>query len=415
MKEKLMKMLKSKKIWMVILLLVIILMGFNMLTNSDQPRGMMVTTSAVTQKDLEESLTLKAPLEGRESVEVVSNLHYEVLQINVQEGDKVAKGDVLAVLDQEVLQREFEEAQDALELATIQSQEKLKENQRAYEKALENLEAAQLQYDRNKVLADHGGLSQASIEQDLDALNEAKRLVNSYNVKDGKVILDQSEAKNLEMAQKKLARKNEQLSDTEIKSPIDGTVTRVNTRVGRFADDTEGKKPMFVIENLEQLQMKVEVSEYEIDKIAVGQAVEIGAEILNGEVVKGVVNRISPTGEQKSGTSSERVIPIQIEVLEQHQRLIAGITAKAKILIDHAEQVLVVPIEALRTLENGQVQVAKVESNQTMQWVDVTVGLETDLEAEIQTEALKAGDVIILSPDSSLTDGSAVQVLGGVN
>ena len=44
------------------------------------------------------------------------------------------------------------------------------------------------------------------------------------------------------------------MADTQIKSPIDGTVVRVNTKVGRFADKTENDEPIFIIENLEVLE-----------------------------------------------------------------------------------------------------------------------------------------------------------------
>lgn len=63
--------------------------------------GIPVTVAAVEQKDLRESVSLKAPLEGTETVEIVSNLHYEITAIHVKEGDRVQKGQVLAVLDSE--------------------------------------------------------------------------------------------------------------------------------------------------------------------------------------------------------------------------------------------------------------------------------------------------------------------------
>ena len=101
--------------------------------------------------------------------------------------------------------------------------------------------------------------------------------------------------------------KRQQLENAEIKSPIDGTVVRVNTKVGRFADTTENDVPLFVIENLDVLEMKINVSEYSIGQIKKGQEAVITADILNGREVKGVVTDISPTGEEKGGGSTERV------------------------------------------------------------------------------------------------------------
>lgn len=57
----------------------------------------------------------------------------------------------------------------------------------------------------------------------------------------------------------------------------------------------------------------------DIDRVQVGQEVEISADVLGKETVQGVVERISPTGEAKSSTSSERVIPVYIKVKEENE------------------------------------------------------------------------------------------------
>ena len=135
----------------------------------------------------------------------------------------------------------------------------------------------------------------------------------------------------------------EQLDNTILKAPIDGTVVRVNTKVGRFADKMENDAPLFVIENLDNLELEIKVSEYTIGKVAVGQEAEISADILNGETVHGEVISISPTGEEKGGGSSERVIPTKIRVTDQDTKLIAGITARASIVLEESENALTVP------------------------------------------------------------------------
>ena len=198
------------------------------------------------------------------------------------------------------------------------------------------------------------------------------------------------------------------MGDCQIRSMIDGTVTRVNTKVGRFADETEDDKPMFVIENVDNLQMKVMVSENDIAKIVVGQKVDITADILNGESVQGEVIRISPTGELKDGTTSERVIPVYVSVTEKNEKLIAGITAKATIHIAKAEQALTVPYEAVGELEDGSTVVYVVNADNTIHIVPVELGLETDLYVEIKGGELKEGQTIVMNPSLTLTEGMAV-------
>ncbi len=55
----------------------------------------MVNTASVQKGDIKESISLRAALEGTESAEIVSRLHYEVLQLNVKEGDRVKEGKCL--------------------------------------------------------------------------------------------------------------------------------------------------------------------------------------------------------------------------------------------------------------------------------------------------------------------------------
>ena len=69
----------------------------------------------------------------------------------------------------------------------------------------------------------------------------------------------------------------------KLKSEIDGTVVRVNSKVGQFADKVEDDKPIFSIENLDQLELEVKISEFSIGKVKEGQKALIGADILNGK------------------------------------------------------------------------------------------------------------------------------------
>lgn len=60
---------------------------------------MPVTVSPLAKGEVVEMLSVSGPVQGTDSVEVVSNLHAEILELPVKEGDKVEKGQVLAMLD----------------------------------------------------------------------------------------------------------------------------------------------------------------------------------------------------------------------------------------------------------------------------------------------------------------------------
>ncbi len=386
---------KKKKILFVIAGLIVVAVGAKAaLGGGKGPEGMAVSTSLVEKQNIDEVLKLKAVLEGTESTEVVSKLHYEVKELLVKEGDKVKKGQLLAVLDSSDLVEQISLLKGDQALLETQQKELLEERQVEYDKAKKAYEDAKALFAIN-----------AASKSEVD---DAKRALDTIHADNDTAVLSESEKQTLENMKRKVKIEAETLEDCKIISMIDGTVTRVNTKVGRFADDTEEDKPMFVIENIEALQMKVLVNETDIAKVAVGQKVDITADILNGDIVAGVVSRISPTGESKDSTSTERVIPVYIEVVGKNEKLIAGITAKATIHIAKAEQVLAVPYEAVSELEDGSTVVYVVKEDNTIQIVPISIGLETDLLVEIQGSALTEGQQVVLNPSLALTEGSTV-------
>jgi len=178
--------------------------------------------------------------------------------------------------------------------------------------------------------------------------------------------------------------------------------------LGRYAKDTENEKAMFVVENLENLQMKVFISEYDIGKVMMGQEVEIYSDVMGDEKAKGVVARISPTAEQKDNNTMERVIPVVIDVAEMPDSLMAGVIATAKIKVDSALNVFAVPTGAIVTDENNQIKVFELKEDNSVKSIVVETGLETDLETEIKSSELVEMMKIVVNPDMSFKDGMIV-------
>lgn len=439
MKEKLV----SHKKGIVIVIIIALVAGIVVYKKKQTPVvdvGVMVTTMPVERGEIKESISLRAPLEGTESAEIVSRLHYEVLQLNVKEGDRVKRGQVLAVLNSDTLKQEIKRAEDQLALAKVESNEassrsaqnvelakaqledKLKDQQTAYEKAVLDRDEIKRKYDNIKTLVDAGIETEESLKEIQNTYDAAQQAVDSYTVENGKVVATEadlksiensadnsagSRAKNIAMLQTELNNKRKDLEECEITSPIDGTITRVNIKMGRFADDTDDDKPMFVVENIDQLEMDILISEYDIGKIEIGQTVTITADILKEEVVEGVVDRISPTGEEKTG-STERVIPTTVRITGDTKGLIAGINAKAEILIAQSQDTLIVPLECLQEKEDGTISVLKVNSENKIEVIPVTTGVENDISVEVFSDLLNEGDNIVVSPTPELTEGTLV-------
>lgn len=321
------------------------------------PTALPVTTGAVEKMDIEEAVTIKGTIEGSQKADVATSNNYKIVSILVEEGDIVQKDQILAVLDAKDLQDD-------------------------YQKALNTLNQSKFDYENAKNLYAEGAMSK----------DEYLKAETQYQS-------DRLTAESLNIADK-----------VNIKSPIAGTVTRVNVNIGRYANDTENSSPMFVVEDLQNLKMDVKISEYDISKIKVGQKVTITAEVLGEDSVTGVVSRISPTGEQKDANSKEMVIPVEIDVNNENAKLIAGVTAKANIEIQKKVDVLSVPIDSILEDPATEESYVMLLKGTTLKKIPVKLGIEGDFNVEVITDKLKEGDKIVLGPTFEMTDGMEVTV-----
>lgn len=378
--------------------------------------AVMVSSTPLTKGTIQQELTISGPVSGTDSVDVVSSIHSEVLDIQVKEGDHVEQGQLLALIDESDVRKELDMAQNAYDLAvsTYNEQQILAEN--GYAKAVQERDAAQRDFDRISVLFQAGSVSQQEWETAQNRLRDAQRETKTFTLLDGKPVANESYSLQIKNAEFELEKKKEQLNDTRVTAPISGTVVRVNAKIGRFADKIEDDKPMFIIENLDTLEMKVSVSEYSIGQIQVGQEAVISADILNGETVMGQVTAISPTGEEKGGGSTERVIPTTIRIVDDNTRLIAGITARARIILNEAENVWIVPISAVLETEEGSF-VMTVDQG-VIKRIAVTMGVESDIQVEVipvNEGDFTEGMGIITAPSPMLADGMKVTEKGSGN
>ncbi len=367
-----------------------------------------VDSGIISRGYIADTLSITGPVEGTDSVDVTSNIHAKITSLNVKEGDRVVAGEtVLLEIDPEELQSKYDLARSNYDLAVSDKDTQTRNAQLSYDKALQDLSTARDQYNRTKALYDSGNASRVELETAQAALNDAERALGAYEAEDGKVIPDESLDIKIQSAKLELDAAEKNLQNATILAPITGTVTRVNTKVGQFADDIENSAPILTIENLDQLNMEIKVSEYSIGQVHPGQKVIITADILGeGNSESGVIESISPTGEEKGGGSTERVIPTKIRVTEEDSGLMAGITARAQIILEEKEDTLVVPISAVGTdPATGQSVMQLILSSAgtdtapgtpvtgTIQTVTVETGIESDIDVEILEDPTLVYDV----------------------
>ena len=216
----------------------------------------------------------------------------------------------------------------------------------------------------------------------------------------------QNAALSLQNAQLSLQSAQEVLENYTITSPISGTVIEKNLKAGDQLDGSESGA-LAVIYDLEQLELKMNVSELDIGKIQPGQSVEITAEALPGETFLGTVEKVNINGTTTDGFTT---YPVTI-LLSEYGALNPGMNVSADIIVEQAQQVLCVPPPAVsggNTVlvaqegalgEDGSVlDPAKLETRQ------VELGSSSQDYVEILS-GLEEGETVLVPIQS--TDGSA--------
>ena len=115
---------------------------------------------------------------------------------------------------------------------------------------------------------------------------------------------------------------------------------------------------------------------------------------------------------EKGGGSTERVIPTKVRIMDENTKLIAGITAKAQIVLEEKEDALTVPVAAV-TERNGVSMVLAVKDG-VIHEVPVQTGIEGDVELEIlpgEGEELDETTQIVAAPSEGFTEGMAVTAM----
>ncbi|MDX9888718.1 MAG: efflux RND transporter periplasmic adaptor subunit [Anaerovoracaceae bacterium] len=306
------------------------------------PQGIQVTTGSVEKMDVSSEISIKGTVEGEKSAKLSAMGGYQILDLLVKEGDLVKENQLLAKLKL-----------DSGNISTGQS----------------TLEASRLEYSAAKELYAQGAISRADYLRAKGAYETA--LSSSAN--------------------------------TRITSPFSGTVTRVNGVTGGY---TETGLPLIVVEDLSHLKMEVLISEYDIGKVKLDQKVIISSEIIGNQELEGRVRKISPTGEAKDLTGKEMVVPVTISIQKADSKLISGVTAKARIIIEEAKGVLTVPIEAvIEDPESRENFIYTLEENM-LKKVKVDLGVEGNFNVEIKKAKLDIGTLVVLSPTLDMEDGT---------
>ncbi|MGD2057754.1 MAG: efflux RND transporter periplasmic adaptor subunit [Anaerolineales bacterium] len=257
--------------------------------------------------------------------------------------------------------------------------------------ALSNLAAARsrrdsLQRNLNWYLGFPDEVEQGLLEAELATaearLEDAQR--EWERVKDGPDPDDIAAAE----ARVEAARANMELST--INAPFGGIITSVDVKRG---DQVNPGTIAFGLADFSPLLVDVQLSEIDVNRVKVGQPVELVFDAIPDQSYEGVVVEIGLVGNSVQGVVN---FPVTVELLEPDESVRPGMTAAVNIVVEQIEDVLRVPNRAVR-LRDGD-RVVYIQEGNGLMPVSVVLGASSETYSEVIAGDIKEGDRVILNP-----------------
>jgi RND family efflux transporter MFP subunit len=185
------------------------------------------------------------------------------------------------------------------------------------------------------------------------------------------------------------------LDKTVLKAPIAGTVMTVSAHVG----EQVGTSTIITLADMDAPLLEFWVEEADMAAAQVGNPVNVVFEALPDLTFTGTVVQVDPALVTVSNTPAVQAWA-RLNLSAHSERLLSGMTAQVEAIQAEARNVLMVPLEALRDLGNGQYAVFVVGANGELELRPVEVGLQDLVNAEIRS-GLQAGEVVSLGEQTS--------------
>ncbi len=347
-----------------------------------------ITVVRVSSADFIETVLVTGSLVAREEILVAPEIEgLKVVSINVDQGDKVKKGDILATLVTDSLDSQMAQNTSSLARSTAaiaQAKSQIAEAEARMSEAKNSLARA-------KPLSKSGYLSESVLDQRESASKTTAAQVAA--AKDGLKAAEADKA-SIEAQRKELIWRR---GNTDVKAPADGIVSRRGARIGAIASAAGTGESMFRIISNGEIELDAEVTEAQVNKLGIGQTVAIA--VAGGLDVTGKVRLISPEID-----SATRLGRVRIFIGENPDLRIG---AFASGVIETARQRgLSVPVSAISY--NGTGVLAQAVVSDKVETRTIKTGLTSGGLVQV-TEGLNDGDVVVARAGTFLRDGDVIR------
>jgi HlyD family secretion protein len=354
----------------------------------------------VEKGDLAKSVVATGKVTPITKVEVKSKASGIVKKLYVEYGDRVKKGQLLAQLDKIEIEAQVEQSKAGLEAAEAS----LKSSQADYERAKVDAEGPDVPllkraYDRAIGMAKDGVVSASALD---DAQRNYELALNKQNVAKAQVTvlkakIAQSQA-NVMQDEANLKQLEEQLSYTDITSPIDGIVLSRDVEMGDAVSSIlvlgSSATLVMTLGDTSEVYVKGKVDESDIGKVYLGQRARIKVESFKDKTFDGKVTKISPMGVEKDNVTT---FEVRVSIQNPGGELKAEMTANAEIILEEHKNVLQIPEGAILYDKDkkASVEIPDPKGKEGKDKVAVNIGISNGAKTEVLS-GLKEGDQVVL-------------------
>jgi len=264
-------------------LIVVLIVGKLMAGSSDT--GVKVAVEKVVKRTIIETVNASGKVYPEIEVKVSPDISGEIIELNVQEGDSVRKGQVLARIYADVYSSQRDQAASQV----AQSQATVANSAASLEALRAQLDQDKTVYNRNKELFDQKVISKAEFEQYETKYRSSQAQLNAalQNIRSLQAGV-QGTRTQLTMANKNLGR-------ATLVAPMSGVISMLNVKKGERVVGTAqmAGTEMMRVADMSALEVRVDVGENDIVKIGIGDSADVEVDAYNNRKFKGIVTQIA--------------------------------------------------------------------------------------------------------------------------
>jgi HlyD family secretion protein len=318
-----------------------------------------VSVEKATRRTIVESVNASGKVYPEIEVKITPDIAGQITELNVQEGDTVRKGDVLARIYADIYALQQDEAASRVN-QSIASVENSKATLGALKAALD---LARQTLERNRTLYDQKVISKAELEQYESSFRTAEA---NYNAAQQSIKGLQA---NVQSTRTGLSKASKDLSRTTIVAPMDGVISSLKVKKGESVSGSTFNvgTEMMTVSDMASLEVRVDVGENDIVKINIGDSADVEVDAYNNRKFKGVVTKIasSTKGSGVSLTANDVTnYEVRIRIDRDSYKDLAnrtfpfrpGMNASADIKTKRIDNVLAVPIASVNARVRGSDQ-----------------------------------------------------------